>query len=66
LTHDFSVVNKYMVDPKLAHLKALKWMLRYLKGTMSSGLVYGRSTLDKVVIKGYVDVDYAWNIDTKK
>jgi len=55
-----------MVDPKLAHLKALKWMLRYLKGTMSSGLVYGRSTLDKVVIKGYVDVDYAWNIDTKK
>lgn len=51
-----SVVSMYMADPRRAHWKALKW----------SSLVFRRSTLDRATIKGYVKVDYAGNVDTKK
>lgn len=40
-------------------------MLRYLTGTISSGLIYRRFNLDKTTIEGHVDVDYIGNVDIK-
>ena len=36
-----SQVSRYMSNPRKEHWKALKWILRYLKGTQQYGLVSG-------------------------
>lgn len=38
------MLSRYMHDPKTSHGAALKQVLRYLKGTLSLGLVYKRNT----------------------
>jgi len=44
LAHVVSVVSKFMADLGRVHLETLKWVLGYLNGTISSGLMYRRST----------------------
>ncbi|XP_060964841.1 secreted RxLR effector protein 161-like [Cannabis sativa] len=46
-------------------LGALKWLLRYLRGTSDIGLTYKRVS-EKVTLKGYVDADYASSKDTRR
>ena len=43
ISHALSVVSRYMASPGHDHWQATKWILRYLKGTLEYGLVYGRS-----------------------
>ena len=67
LAHAVSVVRKYMVNPgQTHHWEALKWVLRYLRGTILSGLVYIQSTLDRAAIEWYVNANYVGNVDTRK
>ncbi|KAJ1689849.1 hypothetical protein LUZ63_014004 [Rhynchospora breviuscula] len=48
---------RYQANPKESHHKAIKRILRYVKGTQSLGLWYGKQTeLDLV---GYTDADFA-------
>ncbi|KAJ1696040.1 hypothetical protein LUZ63_012738 [Rhynchospora breviuscula] len=48
---------RYQANPKDSHHKAVKRILRYVKGTQSLGLWYGKQTeLDLV---GYTDADFA-------
>ncbi|KAJ1691811.1 hypothetical protein LUZ63_015966 [Rhynchospora breviuscula] len=48
---------RYQANPKDSHHKAVKKILRYVKGTQSLGLWYGKQTeLDLV---GYTDADFA-------
>ena len=42
-----------MLDPKESHDAALKHVLRYVRGTLSYGLTYGRA--DKAKLLGYSD-----------
>lgn len=35
-----AVSDRFMVEPGQAHWEALKWMLRYINGTLDSGLLY--------------------------
>lgn len=42
--------------------EALKWVLRYVKGSSLEGLVYSKC-YDKNTIVGYVAFDYAANLD---
>lgn len=57
-----------MVNPENAHWQALKWILRYIKGSLSKVVIYGgvRGDDNKVEIEGFVDSDYARYIDTRK
>ena len=55
LCHVVSVVSKYMVNPRKKHWKAVKWILRYLRGTTSIGLKYGDGKETGEQIVGYVD-----------
>ena len=43
IAHDVSVISKYMASPGREHWKAVKWVMRYLNGTLKKGLVYGRN-----------------------
>lgn len=43
IAYAFSVVSRFMSDPGKEHWDAVKWVMRYLKGTLSHGLMYGRS-----------------------
>lgn len=36
-----SLFSRYMAKPGKAHWQVVKWILRYLKGTMTNGLCYG-------------------------
>lgn len=52
------VVSRFMGDLGKQHWEAVKWVLRYLKGTMDKALcIYGQN----VELVGYVDADLASN-----
>lgn len=54
---------QYMHAPTNSNFQAVKRILRYLKGSLSLGLVYARGSL---VLNGFADVDWAGDILDKK
>nr|GFA85306.1 retrotransposon protein, putative, Ty1-copia subclass [Tanacetum cinerariifolium] len=50
---------KVLANPCKNHWEAVKWILKYLKGTTDVGLVYGRDQGKHVDINSFVDADYA-------
>ena len=52
-----------MNDPGKEHWMAVKWILRYLRGTTSHALCLGGSS---TVLQGYVDSDMAGDKDSKR
>ncbi|KAM6543936.1 hypothetical protein CsatB_008383 [Cannabis sativa] len=65
LCYSVSRVSKFMGKPGPEHWNATKWILRYLRGTMDVGLIYGKGSEHTNVV-GYVDSDYAGDLDTRK
>jgi ribonuclease HI len=63
LSHAMSVVARYMSNPGKEHWKAVQWIFRYLRGSSSACLCYGKSG-DGLV--GYVDSDYAGDLDRRR
>ncbi|KAE8715220.1 Heat shock 70 kDa protein 15 [Hibiscus syriacus] len=57
------VVSRYMANPCKEHWNTVKKILRYIKGTSNVALCYGGSNL---LINGYVDSDYAGDLDKSK
>ncbi|KAD5961972.1 hypothetical protein E3N88_13445 [Mikania micrantha] len=54
IAHAVGVVSRYMSNPGKEHWEAVKWLLRYLKGTSKMGLCFkGKDT----VLRGYTDAD---------
>ena len=66
LAYVVSMVSRYMHNPGKKHWNAVKWIFRYLKGTSHVGLVFDKkmATTDNVV--GYVDSDYAGDLDRRR
>lgn len=54
LAQAVSQVSKYMSNPGRAHWNAVKWILRYLKGTVDCGLMFGGHEC-KTEVVGFVD-----------
>ena len=65
LCHGVSIVSRYMSNPGLEHWQAVKWIVKYLKGSSTVGLVYGANT-KTVDIEGFVDSDYAGDLDSRR
>ncbi|KAG7552453.1 Integrase catalytic core [Arabidopsis thaliana x Arabidopsis arenosa] len=59
LSYSVGVLSRYMHDPKESHGAALKQILRYLQGTKSYGLSFGRK--DKTELIGFSDSSH--NVD---
>ncbi|KAE8683930.1 hypothetical protein F3Y22_tig00111166pilonHSYRG00365 [Hibiscus syriacus] len=65
LAYVVSQVCKYMSKPGKQHWEAVKWIFRYLKGTVGHGIVFG-SQQDNHLVVGYVDLDYAGDLDNRR
>ena len=63
IAYAISIVSRYLANPGKNHWEAVKWILKYLKGTADVGLVYGRDQGKHVDVKGFVDADYAKDPD---
>ena len=63
VAHAVGVVSRYMNNPGKEHWIAVKWILRYLKGTTNQELCFGGSN---VSLQGYVDADMASDIDNRR
>lgn len=58
------MVCRNMSKPVKEHWNALKWLLRYVRGTTKMKLSYRRE--GDFVIKGYCDADYAGDQDARR
>jgi len=65
LAHVVSQVSKYMSKLGRQHWEAVKWIFRYLRGTVGHGIVFGNQQGDPLII-GYVDSDYAGDLDNRR
>ena len=63
IAHAVGVVSRYMANPGKEHWEALKWLLRYLRGTSSTSLCFGKV---KVTLQGFVDADLGGDVDSNK
>lgn len=63
IAHAVGVVSRFMSDPGREHWEAVKWLLRYLKGTSKLGLCFkGKDS----VLRGYTDADLSGCKETFK
>ncbi|KAI3727128.1 hypothetical protein L1987_66937 [Smallanthus sonchifolius] len=58
-----SLVSRYLANPGKGHWNAVKWILRYLNGTRDYGLVYKHDSAEENRILGFVDSDYAKDLN---
>ena len=63
IAHAIGVVSRFMVNPGKDHWEAVKWIFRYLRGSSKLCLTFGDS---KLVLEGYVDEDWAGDLDGRK
>jgi len=63
LSQAVSIISRYMHDPEKGHWEAVKWILWYIKGTFDVGLVFEKNSTGKQECIGYVDSDYAGDLD---
>jgi len=47
LSQAVSMVSRYMHDPGKSHCEAVRWILRYIKGTVDVGLVFEKDVAGK-------------------
>nr|GEX08177.1 retrovirus-related Pol polyprotein from transposon TNT 1-94 [Tanacetum cinerariifolium] len=64
LSYSAGVISRFMENLKYAHWKALKRILRYVKGTESLGLFYSSSK--EYTLTGYSDSDWHGDVDDRK
>nr|GEX25213.1 hypothetical protein [Tanacetum cinerariifolium] len=64
LSYSVGVISQFMENPKYAHWKTLKRILRHVKGIESLGLFYSSSK--EYTLKGYSDSDWHGDVDDRK
>ena len=63
IAHAVGTVSRFLSNPGREHWNAVKWILRYLHGTVDMKLCFGG---DKPTLMGYSDSDMAGDIDSRK
>jgi hypothetical protein len=64
ISYSVGVVSRFMEEPVYTHWKALKRILRYIRGTESLRLFFSRT--DEYKLVGYSDSDWCRDIDNRK
>ncbi|XP_031287405.1 secreted RxLR effector protein 161-like [Pistacia vera] len=65
LAYAISLLSRFMSNPGNEYWNVLKWLMRYINGTVQVGLIFCKryASLDLV---GYTDVDFAGDRDFRK
>ncbi|KAJ4724838.1 Retrovirus-related Pol polyprotein from transposon TNT 1-94 [Melia azedarach] len=63
IAHAVGIVSRFLSNPGREHLNAVKWIMRYLRGTSNFKLTFGSG---KPLLVGYTDLDMAGDVDTRK
>ena len=73
LAYALSIFSRFMSNPGKAHWQALKLVLRYVKGTLGYGLIFGgvqqegkEGGVTNHALIGFTDSDYAKCLDSRK
>ncbi|GJW19412.1 ribonuclease H-like domain, reverse transcriptase, RNA-dependent DNA polymerase [Tanacetum coccineum] len=64
LSYSVGLLSRFLQDPKDHHLKAVKQVIRYIKGTKEHGIIYKKEGGCKIT--GYSDSSYGINTDQGK
>ena len=64
IAYDVGVVSRFMHNPQIQYMTAVTRILRYLKGTSSRGLLFGKN--DNLELLAYTDADWAGDRDDRK
>lgn len=59
-------VSRFLEEPREDHLAAVKHILRYVAGTRSWGLWFGKKKEKEARLFGFSDSDYARDVDARK
>ena len=52
-----------MSNPGNVHWEVVKWILRYLRGTINKFFYFGKGELK---VQGYIDADFGGEVDNRK
>lgn len=63
IAHSVGVVSRFLSNPGKEHWAAVKWILRYLRGTSKICLSFG---ICKPELVGFTDADMAGDVDSRK
>ena len=63
IAHAVGVVSRFLSNPGKEHWAAVKWILRYLRGTSKVCLCFGDG---KPMLDGFTDSDMAGDVDSRK
>jgi hypothetical protein len=63
ISHAMGVVRRFMSNPGKPHWEAVKWILRYLKGTSDYALCFGGNN---VHLQGFTNSDLARDLDKRR
>ena len=67
IAHVVSLTSRFMADHGKEHWAALKWLLKYIKGVASLGILYGGgSSSSGEALMGFSDSDFAGNVDNRR
>ena len=66
MAYGVSLVSRFMSKPSKDHWKAVKWLMRYIKGSLSVGLVYESRKEGGSYMSVYFDSDYAADLDKRR
>lgn len=66
LAYAMGKVSRYMSNPGKVHWEAVKWILRYLKGTLDTGLLFDARSDNAKSLLGFVDADYGQDLDGRR
>ena len=60
------LISRFMSNPDKEHWHAMKWVLRYVKGTVNHGLLYKKSKSVDNQLTGFCDSDYYGDLDRRR
>jgi hypothetical protein len=66
VAYSVCLVERFMERPTKMHVAAIKRIMRYLKGTLSLGIMYKKGFGDVLQLTGWTDSYYAGDLDDRK
>lgn len=66
ITHALSLVSRFMSKPGPQHWQCVKWLMRYIKGSVNRRIEYKNQQNQKDKHIGYTDSDFGGCLDSKR